>query len=219
MGKIQLQNKEQQIILDQISKNEFVRSHFYFTGGTALSAVYLQHRYSDDLDFFSESKFDNQTILTLMEGWGKENNFSLQARFAEVVYIFNLAFKNKRKLKVDFGYYPYKRLRKGQIINGVAVDSLLDIATNKLLTVTSRSDVKDFVDLYYLLQKFTVWDLMEGIRIKFRMKVEPLLLGADFLKIDDFENLPVMLKPLNLEKLQEFYKTLAKRLGGRAVEK
>lgn len=26
---------------------------FYLTGGTALSEFYLQHRYSDDLDFFT----------------------------------------------------------------------------------------------------------------------------------------------------------------------
>lgn len=27
--------------------------HFYLTGGTALAAFYLQHRFSEDLDFFS----------------------------------------------------------------------------------------------------------------------------------------------------------------------
>lgn len=213
MGKIQLHTKEQRIILDEISKNEFVRSHFYFTGGTALSAVYLQHRYSDDLDLFSPERFDNQVILTLMEEWGLKNRFSLQARFAEVVYIFNLIFKNKAKLKVDFGYYPYKRLQKGEIIDNLEVDSLLDIAVNKLLTVSQRTDVKDFVDLYFLLQKFTVWDLIDGVKIKFRMKLEPYLLGSDFLKMADFENLPRMIKPISLDQLKSFYKDLAAKLG------
>ncbi|MBI3290365.1 nucleotidyl transferase AbiEii/AbiGii toxin family protein [Candidatus Microgenomates bacterium] len=219
MGKIQFQTKEQQIILDEISKNEFIRSHFYFTGGTALSSVYLHHRYSDDLDLFSEEKFDNQTILTLVEEWGKKNNFTLQARFAEVVYIFNLTFKNKARLKVDFGWYPYKRLNKEKVLDGIEIDSLLDIAVNKLLTVSQRSDVKDFVDLYFLLQKFTIWDLIEGVRIKFRMKIEPLLLAADLLKIDDFKDMPRMIKLLSLKDLQAFYKNLAKKLGMEAVEK
>jgi len=31
---------------------------FYLTGGTALAAFYLHHRYSEDLDFFSETEFD-----------------------------------------------------------------------------------------------------------------------------------------------------------------
>ena len=36
-------------ILDVI---EQLKLDFYLTGGTALSRCYLQHRYSDDLDFF-----------------------------------------------------------------------------------------------------------------------------------------------------------------------
>lgn len=67
MGKIQLQTREQKIILDEVKQSDFLKSHFYFTGGTALSAAYLHHRYSDDLDFFSEKQFDNQTIFTLEE--------------------------------------------------------------------------------------------------------------------------------------------------------
>lgn len=40
-----LQDKILQIVGDNNEK-------FYLTGGTALSRVYLNHRYSDDLDFF-----------------------------------------------------------------------------------------------------------------------------------------------------------------------
>ena len=32
-----------------------LKEHFYLTGGTALSAFYLQHRLSDDLDLFTHS--------------------------------------------------------------------------------------------------------------------------------------------------------------------
>lgn len=44
----------QRIIFDEFSKNSKLRKQFYFTGGTALSAIYLHHRESEDLDFFSE---------------------------------------------------------------------------------------------------------------------------------------------------------------------
>lgn len=39
--------------LEQIKKSEFLAKNFYLTGGTALAAFYLHHRYSEDLDFFS----------------------------------------------------------------------------------------------------------------------------------------------------------------------
>ena len=102
MGKIHIFTKEQKIILDAITKSKYLQSSFYFTGGTALSSFYLSHRYSDDLDFFSQKKIDNQILLTLMEEWGRKYNFSFKSRFIEVVYIFNLVFKNKTQLKVDF---------------------------------------------------------------------------------------------------------------------
>ena len=40
---------------------------FYLTGGTALSRVYLNHRYSDDLDFFvnQNSGFEKQVEIIL----------------------------------------------------------------------------------------------------------------------------------------------------------
>jgi len=218
MGKIQVFTKEQKIILDEVKQNDFLRSNFYFTGDTALSALYLYHRYSEDLDFFSQEKFDNQVLLTLVEEWGKKHDFSLKSRFIEVVYIFNLVFKNKASLKVDFSYYPYKRLEKGKVVDKLEVDSLLDIAVNKVLTVSSRTEVKDFVDLYFLLQKFHVWDLITGVRVKFGVDIEPLLLGSDFLKVEDFDFLPKMIKPLTLEKLKIFFRQKAQEVGLKSVK-
>lgn len=217
MGKIQFFTKEQQIILDEVKKSEYLNSNFYFTGGTALSAFYLQHRYSDDLDLFSQKKFDNQVILTLIEEWGRKHKFTLQSRFIEVVYIFNLLFSNKEKLKVDLSYYPYKRLEKGMAVDNLEVDSLLDIAVNKVLTISQRSEVKDFVDLYFLLQKFHVWDLTTGVKVKFHIEIEPLLLGSDFLKVEDFDFLPKMIKPLTLEELKVFFRQKAKDMGLKSI--
>lgn len=217
MGKVQYITDKQQIILDEVKKNKLLCSDFYFTGGTALSAFYLKHRYSEDLDFFTTKKLDNRVIFTLMEEWGKKHNFELQSRFVEVVYIFNLVFKNKEKLKVDFGYYPYKQVVKGIKSDDLNVDSELDIAINKLLTISQRTDVKDFVDLYFLLDKFTVWDLIEGVRAKFRVKTELILLSSDFLKVVDFDQMPKMIVPLTLPDLKNFFCEKAKELGKKAV--
>lgn len=218
MGKIQFQTKEQQLIFEEIAQNEFLSKHFYFTGGTALSSVYLQHRYSDDLDFFSTEQFDNQVIFTLLGQLADKHHFTFQSRQIEVVYIFSLIFANKAELKLDFAYYPYKQLEESKVIDGMKVDSLQDIAVNKLLTVSQRSDVKDFVDLYFLLQEFTVWDLMEGVKIKFKVRIDPFLLGADLLKVEDFDYLPKMITPLEIEDLKSFFRQKAKDISGKSVE-
>ena len=212
MGKVNFTSK-QQIIFEEVKNSQFLKANFYFTGGTALSAVYLNHRLSEDLDFFSEDKFDILPITNLINEWAKKHIFKVTPEDKEAVKIFNLEFPDGERLKVDFGYYPYKRLRKGEIIDSVAVDSLLDIAVNKLQTIRQRREVKDFVDLYFLLQTFTIWDLMDGVRIKFKMEIDPYLVAVDCLKAGSFENLPKMLVPLELPQLQDFYKNLAKKLG------
>lgn len=218
MGKIVLDSK-QQLIFDKVKKSDFIRQNFYFTGGTALSAVYLHHRLSEDLDFFSEKKIDNLSILNLITGWGKKHQFKYILKENEVVKIYLLEFSDGEKLKVDFGYYPYKSVGKGQQIESVQVDSMLDIAVNKLSTIMQRTEIKDFVDLYFLLQQFTVWDLMEGVEIKFRLKTDPFLVGVNCLKADTFDTLPKMLVPLTMEELKVFYKDLAKKLGSKVVKK
>lgn len=217
MGKIQILTKGQRVILAEVKKEPFFE-RFYFTGGTALSAFYLHHRYSEDLDFFTEKEIDTQDVFDLVDSWSKKHSFTFTSEFHQVVYIFMLTFKSKEILKVDFGRYPHKRIGQNNIIDGLKIDSLADIAVNKLLTVTQRSTVKDFVDLYFLLEKFTLWDLIQGVRIKFRMELESYILASHFLKVEDFDYLPRMIKPLTIEELKSFFREKAKELGKKSIE-
>lgn len=49
-------------ILETVSNDNAICQIFYLTGGTVLAEYYLQHRLSEDLDFFSENEFDIQAI-------------------------------------------------------------------------------------------------------------------------------------------------------------
>lgn len=218
MGEISILTKEQKIILDGIKQNDFLLDRFYFTGGTALSEYYLNHRYSEDLDFFTEKPFDSELTLSFISTLQKKHRFIFTSEQIEAVQMFFIQFSNKEKVKIDFNFYLYKRLVKSKLINGIYVDSLLDIAVNKLLTVTQREDVKHFVDLYFLEPKFGIWDLIQGVRTKFKMEVEPWLLSSDLLKVDEFTFLPKMIKPLKIQTLKLFFRKLAQDLGKKAVE-
>lgn len=219
MGKISILSQEQKEILDLITKNDFFSSNFYFTGGTVLSECYLHHRYSEDLDFFSEKKFDQQVIITYMSELGKKLNFTFNSRFVEVVYKFNVFFKSGNSFKIDFAYYPYKRLDRGEKYNFMEVDSLKDIATNKFLTINQRTDIKDYVDLYFLLQnKFNIWDLLYAAQNKFKeMEFDILLIAQDLLKIENFTQLPRMINSLTIDELKIFFRLQAKNLGLKVV--
>lgn len=219
MGKISVLTKEQKLILEAINEHKYLQENFYFTGGTALSEFYLHHRYSEDLDFFSKDRFDNQTIFTLVSDWSNKYHFRFTPRFVEVVYRFDLTFANGANFRLDFGFYPYKRIEKGTSYKKIGVDSLRDIATNKISTVSQRTDIKDFVDLYFILQdKYTIWDLLYSAEVKFKnMEIDTELLALDMLKVDDFVALPRMIKPLRLEDLKKFFRQKAKELGRKAT--
>lgn len=218
MGKL-IFTPVQKLVFDQLSQNTSFKKQFYFTGGTALSVFYLQHRLSEDLDFFSEKKFDQKEIIF----WIKQVSQELKAnyRFTEKgnVLIFQILKGKKELTKIDFAHYPYPRIVKGIECKGMIIDSLRDIAINKLLSVIQRTEVKDFVDLYFLLrEKFTIWDLIYGLEAKFRMEIDILVLGADLLAVEEFEFLPKMIKPLTLKELKDFFFKKAKQLGQRVVK-
>ena len=50
-------------VLQSIGREKFLTANVYFTGGTPLAAFYLRHRYSEDLDFFSEKPFSTDRLF------------------------------------------------------------------------------------------------------------------------------------------------------------
>jgi predicted nucleotidyltransferase component of viral defense system len=219
MGKDSILKKHQKLILTEIGQNKFIREHFYFTGGTALSEVYLKHRESVDLDFFSEESYDPQSIFAIFSKWSKKHGFRIKPEFIDPVHIYFLNFEKGEELKVDFAHYPHKSVAKKTSYLGLDVDSKMDIGVNKLLLISSqRTEVKDFVDLYFLLQELSLWDLIEGVRVKFNIKIDPFLLGSDFTVVTQFKFLPRMIKPLSLDDLKIFFLQEAKKLGEKKIE-
>lgn len=221
MGQVQITTPNQTRILDLVAGNRSLSQNFYYTGGTALSEYYLKHRYSQDLDFFSGEKIEQELILSLMNEWAAALDFRFTSRFVEVVYRFDLRFSDSESFKVDFSHYPYPRIEKsGKKYKSLDIDSLRDMAANKLLTVNQRTDAKDYVDLYFLLKDhFTIWDLFDSAEMKFKqMIVDRYLTAQDLLKVEDFTVLPKMIKPVTLADLKTFFRDLSQKLAKTAVE-
>ncbi len=219
MGKVNFSSKKQEIVFDEFSKDDFLKSTFYLTGGTALAVFYLHHRESEDLDFFTPKPYDRLAVYDAVTAWSEKRKCEFEDKTNLMVQIFYLVFPDGEKVKIDFNHYPHNRVKKGIVYQSVQIDSLLDIAINKLITISQRTEVKDFVDLYFLLKTFTLWDLIDGAKVKFGVKMEPYIIAADFMKVSIFENLPNMLIPLTLKKLQNFYREKAQKIGMSVVEK
>lgn len=172
MGKSSVLTKEQKIILGEFKKDGQLSSIFYFTGGTALSEFYLKHRLSNDLDFFTEKPFDSEQVFAAVNSWSKKHDFIIKVRPHGLVYTYFFKFKKGEVLKADFARYPYPLIKKPKVLGNLKVDSLYDIAANKLLTMNQRTNVKDFVDLYFLLDEFSFWQLKDGVIAKFNTELD-----------------------------------------------
>lgn len=218
MGEIHIITPKQKKLLLGLSTSS-LRETFYFTGGTVLSAYYFQHRLSDDLDFFSEKAFDSEITFAFINSMAEKEQFTFTMQKKEVVQMFFLTYGDGTTFKVDFAHYPYPRLEKGHMEDGVMVDSLLDIGVNKTVALLQRTEVKDFVDYYYLERKFGLWDLTSGVRVKFHMELDPILFASDLLKAEEFSFMPNMIASLTLNEMKSFFRKRAQEVGKRALTK
>lgn len=208
-----LKNWQKKVIGFLISFPGFEK--FYLTGGTALSAFYLHHRISDDLDFFSYCDIDSIFIHDLAN---KIKNFMgvSEMRFSRLYdryQFFYLIGNNNEEIKIEFAKYPFLQVEPIKVFNGLFIDSERDIAINKLATILDRFDPKDFVDLYFLLPKFSLNELRKGVEIKFGIKIDPLFLGSELSKARRIMALPKMIKPLTVDELKNFFLSEIKKIS------
>ena len=82
--------------------------------------------------------------------------------------------------KVDFSlfYYPYKLIGKTERYKGIEIASIEDVAAMKVGALVQRGKRRDFIDLFYLLQKFSLKEILKFTLKKFPGYQEMLVLRA-----------------------------------------
>lgn len=204
----------QRRFLDTLLTEPYIGATFYLTGGTALAAAYLNHRVSEDIDLFTPKKFDESRVTNAMNHLSKTLKTESNVVHVGDRLTYTLTFPTRALLKVDFVHYPYEQMEKSErAYQGLAIDSMGDIAVNKLLTISQRTASKDFVDLFFLLKHYTLWDLRHSVEHKFHMEIEPLYLSSLLLKVAELDTLPIMKKKLTLAQLKKFFLKQAKTLA------
>jgi len=128
-------------------------------GGTAL-ALQIGHRRSIDLDFFGPVDAMGLQIVDEMYLSGIEDIVVIRDTRNIKIFMVN-------KVKVDIVSYRYNWLASPIEIDDVKLADIKDIAAMKLAAVTNRGTKKDFVDIYFLLQQFTIKQMMNLYEQKF----------------------------------------------------
>lgn len=187
-----------------------ILAEFYLTGGTALSAFYLEHRLSQDLDFFTDSE-KTMPPIEFLTGLITKLPGIEDLRYERLFdrRIFAATFKDGNTLKVEFTTYPFKSIEKRKKVEKLTVDSLLNIITGKLFALTDRYDPKDFVDLYFVLQKYdwTLNGLIKMTEERFGIKGLGFIIPERLLLVKKIgtKDLPVMLTEIDIETMKRYF--------------
>jgi hypothetical protein len=164
---------------------------FYLTGGTALSRAYLNHRYSDDLDFFVNNADNFKAQASMVIKALKESGISFETAVADEGYARIFVFQGEHALKLDFvndvsfrsGTPEHTKLFE-------RTDNLYNILSNKI-TALGRYSPKDVVDMVYICEILSFnWESILNDAAEKDLWVNPI-------------NAAEILEHFPIEKLQE----------------
>lgn len=220
--KVKILTPHQEDFLTLIGEEKNLTDIFYFTGGTPLSAFYLFHRLSEDIDLFSET--EEVDLLGIRSFIGKVKN-KLNIKKVDYrqylgLHIFQLYFSEEDILKIDFNYYPFPRIEKGMIYKNISVDSALDIAVNKVHTIAMKPRARDFIDIFFLIKDkgYGFEDLLQKAKIKFDWHIDALQLGSRLLQAREVKDFPRMVRKIDDKEWQNFFIEEAKKLSPEIIK-
>jgi len=134
-------------VLDVVFETE---NEFYLTGGTCLSRFYMEKRFSDDLDFFTNASGRyNYAVKKIKNALKESFNVYVEVETKD----FN-RFRINGLLQIDFINDISVRYKDVIILeNGYIIDNIENILSNKITAILGRDNPKDIFDIC-LISKF-----------------------------------------------------------------
>jgi len=189
-------DKKRQNILPLLSS---FKKEFYLAGGTAL-ALQLGHRSSIDFDYFSNKNIDTREVLSRIKDAFNGHKI-LKVREEENTLIVLI----DEEILLSFYGYKYKlinNLIKEEYFNLASIE---DIGCMKFSAIIGRKENKDYIDLYYILQKIKLRELLRLASLKFP-EIDSNLILKNLVYLKDIENSPIKFKNNNKITLKEVEK-------------
>ncbi len=163
-------------------------------GGTAL-ALQFGHRKSIDLDLFGHMDLDPMEISQELQTYGTLAVRSASSRIQRFIL---------RGVQVDIVRYDYPWLDDPIPAEGLRLASARDIAAMKLAAITNRGSKKDFIDLAFLLDRYTLTQMLDFYAMKFKDgSLFTVLKSLVFFDDAETDPMPNMLEPLDWKAAKE----------------
>lgn len=134
---------EQAKLLLLVSK--FIKD-FGLVGGTAI-ALQIGHRQSIDFDLFSAKEFNNAKVRKMIMKSGHKIGKVYKDEAGQFTFFVD-------EVQFTFFHYPFKIEFSEQFEKILRMPDLLTLAAMKAYTLGRRAKWKDYVDLYFIINKY-----------------------------------------------------------------
>lgn len=179
-------------LLNKIMTSELFEE-FNLVGGTSL-ALQIGHRFSIDIDMFGNSEINEVEFTEELSNFGKV----ITLKKSKSIIIFSVD-----GIKVDFVNYKYPLIESLNTIKNIRMVSDKDVAAMKINAIAGRGSRKDFIDLYFLLKKYSLKELFSFYNKKYADGSEFMVLKS-LTYFDDAENeeMPIMFEKVNWNEIK-----------------
>lgn len=185
---------------------------FYLTGGTALSEFFLKHRKSHDLDFFTNTEELITSFSQKLEASIKKENLAVERLRGFHSFVELSVSDSADSTIIHFALdspFRFEQPFESEEVPGLKIDSLIDIATNKLLALFGRAVLRDFIDVYFLVKEhFSKNELIKKAALK-DPGFDLYWLGVAMERINDFSDdapdMYLLTRQCTMAELKEFF--------------
>lgn len=162
-------------------------------GGTALALQY-GHRNSIDLDFFGQLDDDAEEVKAILRKHGKLSVIKESRNIK--IYLLN-------NIKVDFVNYNYSWIDAPVVEEQIKLASPKDIAAMKINAIEGRGTKKDFIDIYFLLQHYTLHEILTFYQQKYpENSIFRALMSLSYFEDAETQIMPVMYVPISWDEIK-----------------
>jgi hypothetical protein len=158
---------------------------YYLAGGTAL-ALQIGHRISVDFDFFYDKKIP-QSLLGKIRRIFKEYKIKTEVNNPEQLTV------SLTGVTLTFVKYPFPLIFKLNEYQGVKLLSVPEIAVTKAFTIGHRATLKDYVDLYFILEErhCSLEEIIKISKKKFKDEFNQRLFLEQLIYLEDVEDMEI----------------------------
>jgi len=157
--------------------------NFTLVGGSALS-IHLQHRISEDLDFFTWfEKLETAGINSIIERMSNKHPFKILNTYSEGIDVLT------DNVKVTFFANDWKKLKDRELLFKNSFIGKLELLTAmKMNTLSLRAKFRDYYDLYVIIKE--VFDIQKifDISLQYIPGMTKKIFSMQLIYVEDIED-------------------------------